>query len=138
MRFSIAREDFLTPLQLVSGAVEKRHTLPILSNVLIKVENGSLWLTGTDLEVELISSTALGGDFVDGEVTVPARKLFDICRSLSSEASIEFTVDGNKVLVKSGRSRYTLSTLPADDYPNLEDWEGEIEFEITLTVQMET
>ncbi|MCC2607216.1 DNA polymerase III subunit beta [Planctobacterium marinum] len=131
MRFSIAREDFLTPLQLVSGAVEKRHTLPILSNVLIKVENGSLWLTGTDLEVELISSTALGGDFVDGEVTVPARKLFDICRSLSSEASIEFTVDGNKVLVKSGRSRYTLSTLPADDYPNLEDWEGEIEFEMS-------
>lgn len=131
MRFSIAREDFLTPLQLVSGAVEKRHTLPILSNVLIKVENGSLWLTGTDLEVELISSTALASDSVDGEVTVPARKLFDICRSLSNEANIEFSVDGNKVLVKSGRSRYTLSTLPADDYPNLEDWEGEIEFEMS-------
>ena len=131
MRFSIAREDFLTPLQLVSGAVEKRHTLPILSNVLIKVEEGSLWLTGTDLEVELIASTVLSGDVVDGEVTVPARKLFDICRSLSAEANIEFSVDGNKVLVRSGRSRYTLSTLPADDYPNLEDWEGEIEFEIS-------
>jgi len=131
MKFSISREEFLIPLQLVSGAVEKRHTLPILSNVLIKVENGKLWLTGTDLEVELISSISVPEGSVDGEVTVPAKKLFDICRSLQPETIIDFSVDKNKVIVKCGRSRYTLSTLPAEDYPNLEDWDGEIEFEIT-------
>ena len=131
MKFSISREEFLIPLQLVSGAVEKRHTLPILSNVLIKVAEGKLWLTGTDLEVELISSITLPEGALEGEVTVPAKKLFDICRSLLPDTNIDFIVEKNKVLVKCGRSRYTLSTLPAEDYPNLEDWEGEIEFEIS-------
>ena len=131
MKFAISREEFLIPLQLVAGAVEKRHTLPILSNVLMKVDEGKLWLTGTDLEVELISSIALSGDFENGEITVPAKKLFDICRSLSPETQIEFLVDKSKVLIRSGRSKYTLSSLPADDYPNLEDWKGEIEFEIS-------
>ena len=130
MKFSITREEFLIPLQLVAGAVEKRHTLPILSNILMKVEEGKLWLTGTDLEVELISSVALNGDHIDGEITVPAKKLFDICRSLLPDTRIEFTVDKSKVVIKCGRSKYTLSSLPADDYPNLEDWQGEIEFEI--------
>lgn len=131
MKFGISREKLLQPLTLVSGAVERRHTLPILSNVLIKVEDGFLWLTGTDLEVELISSVKLEGDVEDGEVTVPAKKLFDICRSLSNEATVKFVNDGNKVVLKSGRSKYSLSTLPAEDYPNLEDWEGEIEFELS-------
>ncbi|HAW76169.1 MAG TPA: DNA polymerase III subunit beta, partial [Alteromonas australica] len=74
MKFSISREQFLQPLQLVSGAVERRHTLPILSNILIKVSEDALWLTGTDLEVELISSAKLEGDFTEGEITVPAKK----------------------------------------------------------------
>lgn len=131
MKFSISREAFLVPLQLVAGAVEKRHTLPILSNILMKVDEGKLWLTGTDLEVELISSVALTGDFSEGEITVPAKKLFDICRSLLPDTNIDFSVDKSKVLIKCGRSKYTLSSLPADDYPNLEDWQGEIEFEIS-------
>ena len=131
MKFSISREEFLVPLQLVAGAVEKRHTLPILSNILMKVDEGKLWLTGTDLEVELISSVALNGDYSEGEITVPARKLFDICRSLLPDTNIDFSLDKSKVLIKSGRSKYTLSSLPADDYPNLEDWQGEIEFEIS-------
>lgn len=132
MKFTLSREQFLQPLQLVSGAVERRHTLPILSNVLIKVNDGTLWITGTDLEVELISNVSLEeGSYQEGEVTVPAKKLFDICRSLNDGVQVEFTADGNKATLKCGRSRYTLSTLPASDYPNLEDWETEVEFEIS-------
>ena len=131
MRFTISRENFLQPLQLVSGAVERRHTLPILSNVLIKVSDNSLWLTGTDLEVELISNVALEGDCEDGQITVPAKKLFDICRGLSDGTSILFQVEENRAILKCGRSRFTLSTLDASDYPNLEDWEGELEFEVS-------
>lgn len=131
MKFVISREQFLGPLQMVSGAVEKRHTLPILSNILIKVSDGTLWLTGTDLEVELISSVNLEGDVTEGETTVPARKLLDIVRGLKDGNSITFSAEENKVVLKSGRSRYTLSSLDANDYPNLEDWEGTVEFEIS-------
>ncbi|WP_340680217.1 DNA polymerase III subunit beta [Paraglaciecola sp.] len=131
MKFSISRENFLQPLQLVSGAVERRHTLPILSNILVKVSDNSLWLTGTDLEVELISNVTLTGDFTEGEITVPAKKLVDICKGLTDGSTIEFEVDANKALIRSGRSKYSLSTLSASDYPNLEDWQGELEFEIS-------
>jgi DNA polymerase-3 subunit beta len=131
MRFTISREKLLQPLQLVSGAIERRHTLPILANLLVKVSEGSLWLTGTDLEVELISSVKLSGDLSEGEITVPAKKVLDIVRTLSEGSEIDFSYQDGKVLLKSGRSKYTLSTLSADDYPNLEDWEGEAEFEIS-------
>lgn len=131
MKFSISRENLLQPLQLVSGAVERRHTLPILANVLIKVSENSLWLTGTDLEVELISNVTLTGETEEGEITVPAKKLFDICRGLPDQSELQFQVNGSKAILKSGRSKYSLSTLSADDYPNLEDWEGEVEFEIS-------
>ncbi|GAA0373056.1 DNA polymerase III subunit beta [Bowmanella denitrificans] len=131
MKFTISRENFLQPLQLVAGAVERRHTLPILSNVLIKVSEGTLWLTGTDLEVELISNMSLVGDSEDGEITVPAKKLLDIVKGFSDSTDVEFHLEGNKALLKSGRGRYSLSTLPATEYPNLEDWQGEVEFEIS-------
>ncbi|ALT00149.1 DNA polymerase III subunit beta [Lacimicrobium alkaliphilum] len=131
MKFTISRENFLQPLQLVAGAVERRHTLPILSNVLVKVSEGTLWLTGTDLEVELISNVALTGDFEDGEVTVPAKKLLDICKGFTDNSEILFSLDGNKAILKAGRGKYSLSTLPAAEYPNLEDWQGEVEFEIS-------
>ncbi|WP_102794796.1 DNA polymerase III subunit beta [Bowmanella denitrificans] len=131
MKFTISRENFLQPLQLVAGAVERRHTLPILSNVLIKVSEGTLWLTGTDLEVELISNMSLLGDSEDGEITVPAKKLLDIVKGFSDSTDVEFHLEGNKALLKSGRGRYSLSTLPASEYPNLEDWQGEVEFEIS-------
>ena len=133
MKFTISRAQFLQPLQLVSGAVERRHTLPILSNVLIKVSEDALWLTGTDLEVELISSVKLEGEFTEGEITVPAKKLFDIIRGISEGTDIHFSLDGSKALIRAGRGRYTLSTLSANDYPNLEDWEGEVEFELSCS-----
>ena len=131
MKFTIGREQFLQPLQLVSPAVERRHTLPILSNVLVKVKDEELWLTGTDLEVELISSVKLSGEFEEGEITVPAKKLLDICKGLEEGSTINLSLDSNKAILRAGRGRYTLSTLSATDYPNLEDWEGEVEFEIS-------
>lgn len=131
MNFTISREDFLQPLQLVAGAVERRHTLPILGNVLIRVNDGSLWMTGTDLEVELITNVSLGGNAIDGQITVPAKKLLDIVRGLPEDCTILFSIDENKALIKSGRAKYSLATLSADDYPNLDDWEGDSEFEIS-------
>jgi len=121
MKFSILREDLIKPLTLVAGVVERRQTLPILANVLIVVSDGQMSLTGTDLEVELVARVNLTGDFVEGEITVPARKLNDICKSLPDGSSVNFEVDGDKVVVKSGRSRFTLSTLSATDFPNVED-----------------
>jgi DNA polymerase-3 subunit beta len=131
MNFTISRENFLQPLQLVSGAVERRHTLPILANLLLKVDDGKLWMTGTDLEVELIANVVLSGSHADGQITVPAKKVLDIVRGLPEDVTIIFEVTDNKAVLRSGRARYSLSTLSADDYPNLEDWEGESEFEIS-------
>jgi DNA polymerase-3 subunit beta len=120
MKFSIARDKLIKPLNLVAGVVERRQTLPILSNVLITLDGARLSLTGTDLEVELIGRLDLDAAGVDGEVTVPARKLVDICKSLPEGSNIEFAVEAGKATVKAGRSRFTLSTLPASDFPTVD------------------
>lgn len=117
MHFTIQREALLKPLQLVAGVVERRQTLPVLSNVLIKVESRQLSLTGTDLEVELVGRVELAAEAQAGEITVPARKLLDICKSLPSESQIDMRLEGERLLVKAGRSKFTLSTLPAHDFP---------------------
>ncbi|NDH41315.1 MAG: DNA polymerase III subunit beta, partial [Gammaproteobacteria bacterium] len=126
MKFSIARDTLIKPLNLVAGVVERRQTLPILSNVLLVLEGKSLSLTGTDLEVELVGRLDLEAAGVDGEVTVPARKLVDICKLLPEGSNIEFSVDSGKATVKAGRSRFTLSTLPAADFPSVEASAGDI------------
>jgi DNA polymerase-3 subunit beta len=128
MKFTISREALLKPLNLVAGVVERRQTLPILANVLLVLEGDRLALTGTDLEVELVGRVQLKQPGVDGEVTVPARKLVDICKSLPEGSEIEFSAQDNKVTVKSGRSRFTLSTLPAREFPNVEDSMGTHQF----------
>ena len=120
MRFSINRDALLKPLQAVHGVVERRQALPILSNVLVTAKDGVLSLTGTDTEVELVARAQLD-DLVDGEVTVPARKFLDICRALPSDTTVEFAVDGDRVALRSGRSRFTLATLPASDYPSTDE-----------------
>ncbi len=89
MHFTIQREALLKPLQLVAGVVERRQTLPVLSNVLLVVEGQQLSLTGTDLEVELVGRVPLEDRAEPGEITVPARKLMDICKSLPSDALID-------------------------------------------------
>ncbi|MBC2653931.1 DNA polymerase III subunit beta [Pseudomonas sp. MSSRFD41] len=131
MHFTIQREALLKPLQLVAGVVERRQTLPVLSNVLLVVEGQQLSLTGTDLEVELVGRVQLEEPAEQGEITVPARKLMDICKSLPNDALIDIKVDEQKLVVKAGRSRFTLSTLPANDFPTVEEGPG------SLTCQLE-
>jgi len=126
MKFAISRDALIKPLNLVAGVVERRQTLPILSNVLLVLEDKMLSLTGTDLEVELVGRVALDAAGVDGEVTVPARKLVDICKSLPEGSTIEFSLESGKATVKAGRSRFTLSTLPAADFPAVEAGAGDV------------
>ncbi|MDH1107398.1 DNA polymerase III subunit beta [Pseudomonas otitidis] len=130
MHFTIQREALLKPLQLVAGVVERRQTLPVLSNVLLVVEGQQLSLTGTDLEVELVGRVVLEEAAEPGEITVPARKLMDICKSLPSDALIDIRVDEQKLLIKAGRSKFTLSTLPANDFPTVEEGPGSLNFSL--------
>lgn len=121
MKFSISREALLKPLNLVAGVVERRQTLAILSNVLVSVDGDKLALTGTDMEVELVGQIALDSAGENGEITLPARKLADICKSLPEASVVQFTLDEQqRALVRCGRSRFTLSTLPADGFPAIE------------------
>ena len=133
MKFTVSREALLKPLQNVSGVVERRHTLPILSNILLTIENNTLRLTATDLEVELVAIVNLESVEEPGETTIPARKLFDICKTLSNDNSLNIDVKDHKAIIKSSRSRFTLSTLPASDFPSLEEGLGNTEFRINTS-----
>ena len=113
---------------MVAGVVERRQTLPVLSNVLLVLNGDQLSLTGTDLEVEIVGRVQLEQAGESGEITVPARKLVDICRSLPDGSNIEFFQEEQRIIVKSGRSRFTLSTLAASDFPNVEDSPGNLQF----------
>ncbi|MBB1477679.1 DNA polymerase III subunit beta [Shewanella sp. SG41-3] len=130
MKFSIDRDALLKPLQLVCGAVERRHNLPILANLLVEVSEYSLKLTGTDLEVELVGQAAIHGDIDVGRTTVPAKKLLDIVKSLPEQSELKVEQQDNKWLLRSGRSRFSLATLPAEDYPNVEAFQADIEFSL--------
>lgn len=121
MKFVISREALLQPLQLVSGVVEKRQTLPVLGNVLLILEGQNLTLTGTDLEVEIIGQAVLEQLGEDGEITLPARKLMDICKSLPEHSDIEITVKDSKAILVSGHSKFTLATLSANEFPSIND-----------------
>ncbi len=131
MKFTIERSHLIKPLQQVSGALGGRPTLPILGNLLIKVEENVLSMTATDLEVELVSKLTLEGDFEAGSITVPSRKFLDICRGLPDDSIITFVLEGDRVQVRSGRSRFSLATLPANDFPNIEDWQSDVEVSLT-------
>jgi DNA polymerase III subunit beta len=122
MQFSIQREALLKPLQQVVGVVERRQTLPVLANLLIKIGDNKLSLTGTDLEVEMVA-TADAEKLVNGEITIPARKLFDIVRALPDGAHIELKLNGDRVSLNAGRSRFTLTTLPASEFPTVDEIE---------------
>jgi DNA polymerase-3 subunit beta len=134
MHFSISREAILKPLQLVIGVVERRQTLPVLSNVLLSLgPDSQLTITGTDLEVELSGRVAVSGQSRPGDITVPARKLVDICKSLADDAVLEFSVDEGKIVIRSGRSRFSLATLPATEFPVTEEEPGTCELSLSQT-----
>ena len=120
MKTIIKREDILAPLQHVIGAVERRQTLPILGNVLLKSTGGDITLTATDLEIEMVASISSKGND-DFQTTIPARKLLDICKALPESSEINFTVDDSRVSLTSARSRFTLASLPAKDFPGLDE-----------------
>ncbi len=120
MKFTAAREALLKPLQAVIGVVERRQTMPILANVLLVAKDGQLAVTATDLEVELVAQADVEIDS-GGDVTVPGRKLLDICKALPDGAEVAIALSGEKLGIKSGRSKFTLTTLPAADFPTIED-----------------
>ena len=112
MKLSASRDVLLKPLQAVIGVVERRQTMPILSNVLLVAKEGELAVTATDLEVELVAQAAVDVQ-AGGEITVSGRKLLDICRALPEGADVAVSVSGEKLHVRSGRSKFALATLPA-------------------------
>lgn len=122
MKTIIKREDMLAPLQQVIGAVERRQTLPILGNVLFKSSGGDITLTATDLEIEMVARVAADSSD-EFQTTIPARKLLDICKALPESSQINFSIDDSRVSLTSARSRFSLASLPARDFPSLEEIE---------------
>lgn len=120
MKLTATREELLAPLQSVIGVVERRQTMPILANVLLSARESRLSITGTDLEVELVASSTVTVQ-QPGDITVPGRKLLDICRALPEKTSVTLSTDGERVSVRAGRSRFTLSSLPAAEFPVVEE-----------------
>ncbi len=133
MKFGAPRDVLLKPLQAVIGVVERRQTMPILANVLLVAKNGQLSVTATDLEVELVASAEANVES-GGEITVSGRKLLDICRALPDGANIDISLSGEKLNIRSGRSKFTLATLPAAEFPSVDD----IKAEQQIVVSQET
>ena len=120
MKFSASRETLLEPLQAVIGVVERRQTMPILANLLLVLKEQRMTVTATDLEVELVAAAAVDAG-EGGEITLPGRKLVDICRALPEQATVTITVKGERATITSGRSRFSLATLPAAEFPSVDD-----------------
>ncbi|HEY5807121.1 MAG TPA: DNA polymerase III subunit beta [Povalibacter sp.] len=120
MKFSAPREAILAPLQAVIGVVERRQTMPILANVLVTGRGDDVSMTATDLEVELVAKAKVTLQ-QGGEISLPGRKLLDIIRALPEGANVTVSVEGERAIVRSGKSRFTLTTLPASDFPTVED-----------------
>ena len=116
-----SQENIVAALQSVVGIVERRHTLPILANVMIQKTSQSVQLTSSDLEIQIRTDADLGGDNANFTTTVGARKLMDILRSMPSDQMVSLESQHNKLILKSGKSRFTLQTLPAEDFPLVQE-----------------
>ena len=124
--FKINREALLDPLQSVSGIIERRHTLPILSNVMLARTVDSVEFVATDIEIEITAFTRIAGQGEEKNTTVGARKLLDILRALPEGSEVALSLQEKRLQLKSGKSRFTLQTLPAEDFPRLAAAEGEV------------
>lgn len=132
MKFSVTNEALLGPLQVVSGIIEKKPSNQILSNVLLSVEDDCLTITGANGEIEMVTRLHLDGEQHElGEITVPGKKLYDICRSIREDETIHFSVKEGKVTVAHGQSRFSLISLPANEFPNI------LELGHAKTIQLE-
>jgi len=120
MDFYITKEEVVKSINLTLGVVEKRQTLPILSNVLFEVDESSLKLTATDLESEISTTSTISNFKSGGKITAPARKLSDLCRLMPDLAEIHFYLDGDNLKIETESGKYNLSTLPSDDFPVFE------------------
>ncbi|MBV5298311.1 MAG: DNA polymerase III subunit beta [Rhodoferax sp.] len=115
------QDKVLSVLQAVSGIVERRHTLPILANVLIRKTASGIQLTTSDLEIQIRTTAELGGDAGDFATTVGARKLIDILRSMPSDQTVSLESSASKLILKGGKSKFTLQTMPAEDFPLVQE-----------------
>ena len=116
-----AQEKVLNALQAVAGIVERRHTLPILANVLMRKTGSQIELTTSDLEIQVRTTAELGGDGGNFATTVGARKLIDILRSMPTDQIVTLTANQNKLTLQGGKSRFTLQTMPSDDFPLVQE-----------------
>jgi DNA polymerase-3 subunit beta len=115
--FKAAQEQVLSALQSVAGIVERRHTLPVLANVLMRKQGPTLELTTSDLEIQVRTTADLGGEEATFSTTVGARKMIDILRTLPADQVVSLTASGSKLTLQGGKSRFTLQTLPSEDFP---------------------
>ena len=115
------QEKVLSALQSVAGIVERRHTLPILANVMIRKTGSQIQLTTSDLEIQIRTSAVLDGDAGNFTTTVGARKLIDILRTMPSDQTVSLESSQNKLILKGGKSRFTLQSLPAEDFPLVQE-----------------
>lgn len=120
MELTIDRERLLKPLQLITNTVDRKQAMPLLSNILFKITDQKLTLLGTDLEIELIKYIDLDEPLESTILAVPAKKLHDICRALPTNAELRFSQQGNQLLIRSGKSRFTLSLMSPEEFPTLE------------------
>ncbi len=130
MKLRLQRDALLKPLQTVGNIVERRPSLAILSNILLQVSEGTMTLTGTDLEVEMVTQLAVDSDESD-EITLPGKKFIDICKALPENSELELSTNNDRCVIKSGRSRFTLSTLSSSEFPNIEAVTSPFEFSLT-------
>ena len=135
--FAIKKAELLSSLLTVAGAVDKKQSLAILSNFLFKLTDGLLFITATDLEIEISAQVACESKESNGAITVPAKKLIDIIRSLDEEATPKFLVDNGLLTIKQGRSSFKLTTLPAEGYPLSEDECNDVELSIPRLVLLQ-
>ncbi len=130
MKFTVDRDKLLSTLQKVTGVVERRSSQPILSQVLFQITSHQLRIVGTDLEVEICAVMTLAEPAETGEITVPARKLLDICRALPDGSLLEINLQNQKVLIKAGKSKFSLASLPVESFPKFDLTNYELEFSL--------